>query len=107
MSSEFGYGVCDQNLKLLAADRIAPIGRNWRPQAHAIPADSVMEAGMGNLVNLRKFKKRSAREQSEKQAAANRTQFGRTKSERISAERNANRANDLLDQHRIDGGDAS
>jgi hypothetical protein len=66
-----------------------------------------MEAGMGNLVNLRQFKKRSAREQSEEKAAANRARFGRTKAERISAERRASRASDLLDQHRADGGDAS
>jgi hypothetical protein len=66
-----------------------------------------MEAGMGNLVNLKQFRKRSARQQSEQEAAANRARFGRTKSERISAERSANRANELLDQHRIDGGEAS
>ena len=62
---------------------------------------------MGNLINLRRFKKHAAREQSEQQAAANRARFGRTKSERNSAERSASRANDLLEQHRIDGGDAS
>ena len=62
---------------------------------------------MGNLVNLRQFKKRSARDQSEKEAAANRARFGRTKSERISDERSATRADDLLDQHRIDSEDAS
>lgn len=62
---------------------------------------------MGNLINLRRFKKRSARLRSEEQAAANRARFGRTKAERLSAERHAGRASDLLDQHRIDGGDAS
>jgi hypothetical protein len=69
--------------------------------------DRVMEDGMGNLVNLRQFRKRAAREQSEQRAAANRARFGRTKSERIAAEHSAGRANDFLDQHRIDGGDAS
>jgi hypothetical protein len=69
--------------------------------------DRVMEAGMGNLVNLRQHRKRADRKQSDKEAAANRARFGRTKSERISAERRASRANDLLDQHRIDGGEAS
>jgi uncharacterized protein DUF4169 len=62
---------------------------------------------MGELVNLKRFKKRSEREQAAKQADANRTRFGRTKSERARDELHANRNNDLLDQHRIDGEDAS
>jgi len=66
-----------------------------------------MEAGMGEVVNLKRFKKRVEREQSAKQAEANRTRFGRTKSERTLEERRTNRADDLLDQHRIDGEDAS
>jgi hypothetical protein len=67
----------------------------------------MMGASMGDVVNLKRFKKRSERRQSAKQAEANRTRFGRTKSERILDEQRANRANDLLDQHRIDGEDAS
>jgi len=67
----------------------------------------MMEARMGEVVNLKRFKKRVEREQSEKQAEANRTRFGRTKSERTLEERRTNRADDLLDQHRIDGEDAS
>ena len=62
---------------------------------------------MGDVVNLKRFKKRAAREQSAKEADANRLQFGRTKSERILDERRASRAKDVLDQHRIDGEDAS
>lgn len=62
---------------------------------------------MGDLVNLKRFRKRAEKEQSAKQADANRTQFGRTKSERVLEERRSKRANDLLDQHRIDGEDAS
>ena len=62
---------------------------------------------MGNVVNLKRFRKRIERDQSAKQAEANRTRFGRTKSERVLDERSTKRANDLLDQHRIDGGDAS
>jgi hypothetical protein len=64
-----------------------------------------MGAGMGDLVNLKRFRKRSEREQSAKQAESNRTRFGRTKSERVLDKLRADRANDLLDQHRIDGGD--
>ena len=62
---------------------------------------------MGDIVNLKRFKKRAEREQSAKRADANQTRFGRTKSERILEQRRADRANDLLDQHRIDGEDVS
>jgi hypothetical protein len=64
-------------------------------------------AGMGNLVNLKQFKKRAGRVRSEQEAATNRTRFGRTRSERELEESRADRARDLLDQHRIDGEDAS
>ncbi len=62
---------------------------------------------MGDVVNLKRFRKRAERAQSAKQAEANRTRFGRTKSERVVDERRSKRASDLLDQHRIDGEDAS
>jgi Domain of unknown function (DUF4169) len=67
----------------------------------------MMETAMGDVVNLKRFRKRTEREQSAKQADANRTRFGRTKSERVLDERRTNRTNDLLDQHRIDDEDAS
>ena len=69
--------------------------------------DRVMGAGMADLVNLRQFKKRAARDKSEQEAAGNRARFGRTKSERVLDELRASRASDLLDQHLIDGEDAS
>jgi hypothetical protein len=62
---------------------------------------------MGDVVNLKRFRKRTERAQSAKQADANRARFGRTKSERVLDERRTTRANDVLDQHRIDGEDAS
>jgi hypothetical protein len=62
---------------------------------------------MGDLVNLKRFKKRIARDQSAKQAETNRARFGRTKTERTLDQQRASRANDVLDQHRIDGEDAS
>jgi hypothetical protein len=65
----------------------------------------MMGTGMGDVVNLKRFKKRTEREQSAKQADANRARFGRTKSERVVDERRTKRADDLLDQHRIDGED--
>jgi hypothetical protein len=66
-----------------------------------------MEAGLGEVVNLKRIRKRADRELSAKKADANRTRFGRTKSERVLDQRRAERASDLLDQHRIDGEDAS
>jgi hypothetical protein len=67
----------------------------------------MMGASMGDLVNLKRFRKRVEREQSAKQADANRSRFGRTKSERVLDDKRTSRANDLLDQHRIDGEDPS
>jgi hypothetical protein len=62
---------------------------------------------MGDLVNLKRFRKRAARDQSAEQAEVNRIKFGRNKSERTLEEKRANRTKDLLDQHRINGEDAS
>jgi hypothetical protein len=62
---------------------------------------------MGDVINLNRFKKRQERNQAAKQAEANRARFGRTKSERARNELRNERAKDLLDQHRLDGGDAS
>jgi hypothetical protein len=64
-------------------------------------------ASMGEVVNLKRFKKRAEKQQSAKQAEVNRTRFGRTKSERTLDQQRSSRASDLLDQHRIDGEDAS
>ncbi len=62
---------------------------------------------MGDVVNLKRFKKRSEREQSAMQADANRARYGRTKAERARDQQQKDRAGELLDQHRIDDGDAS
>jgi hypothetical protein len=67
----------------------------------------MMGASMGDVVNLKRFKKRTEREQSAKAADANRARFGRTKSERARDDKQKDRAGNFLDQHRIDGGDAS
>jgi hypothetical protein len=66
-----------------------------------------MEASMGEVVNLKRFRKRTERAQSAKQADANRARFGRTKSERVLDEQRTKSASHLLDQHKIDGEDAS
>ncbi len=62
---------------------------------------------MGDLVNLKRFKKRAEKEQSSRQADANRAKFGRSKSERASEQQRSDRAGDLLEQHRLDGGETS
>jgi Domain of unknown function (DUF4169) len=62
---------------------------------------------MGEVVNLKRFKKRGAREQSAREAEANRARFGRGKAERATDEQRTQRANELLDQHRIDDEGAS
>ena len=62
---------------------------------------------MGDVVNLKRLKKRIERSQSEQQANANRARFGRTKSERAIEEARIGRASDMLDQHRVDGEDPS
>jgi hypothetical protein len=62
---------------------------------------------MGDVVNLRQFRKRAEREKSAKQADTNRARFGRTKSERAQDQMRAKRESDLLDQHRVDGEDAT
>ncbi len=67
----------------------------------------MMETNMADVVNLKRFKKRGEREQSAKQADANRALFGRTKAERARDERRKERAGNLLDQHKLDDGGAS
>ena len=62
---------------------------------------------MGDIVNLKRFRKRSEREQAAKQAETNRARFGRSKSERAADAIRTRRADELLDQHRIDDGNAS
>ena len=62
---------------------------------------------MGDVINLKRFRKRSDRDEAAKQADVNRARFGRTRSERTLEEERASRASNLLDQHRIDGEDAT
>lgn len=62
---------------------------------------------MGEIVNLKRARKRGEREQAAKQADANRARFGRSKSERAADAMRSRRADQILDQHRIEDGDAS
>lgn len=56
---------------------------------------------MGDVVNLKRFRKRVERERAENQAAENRTRHGRTKTERHLDQATDRRLREKLDQHRI------
>lgn len=62
---------------------------------------------MGELVNLKRYRKRSERARSAREAEANRARFGRSKAERSAEAERTRRASELLDQHRIDEEGAS
>ena len=62
---------------------------------------------MGDVVNLNRFRKRTAKQTAAKEADANRARFGRNKSERASEQQRRDRARSMLDQHRLDDGAAS
>ncbi len=62
---------------------------------------------MWDVINLNKRRKRAERERAAVIADANRARFGRTKAERDLSKRQKMRELRLLDQHRIDGEDAS
>ena len=56
---------------------------------------------MGDIVNLKRFKKRVAREEANRDAQAQRVRFGRTKSERQQDQEQNRKLNSALDHHRI------
>ena len=60
---------------------------------------------MGTVVNLKRFKKRTAQDQATKLADVNRARFGRIKAERTQEKDRADRANVALDQHRLSSED--
>ncbi|MBN8982398.1 MAG: DUF4169 family protein [Rhizobiales bacterium] len=59
---------------------------------------------MGDLVNLKRFKKRALRDQAGKNAETNRALFGRTKAEKQRDELESGFAKKSLDNHRVDKG---
>ncbi|MDB5653206.1 MAG: hypothetical protein JWQ94_819 [Tardiphaga sp.] len=62
---------------------------------------------MGDVVNLNRFRKRIERDDAAHKADVNRARFGRSKSERVLEEKRTIRAETMLDQHQINGEDAS
>lgn len=57
---------------------------------------------MGEIVNLRRAKKAKGRAANEKQAAANRTNYGTPKKLRAQAEAEKRRVDERIDAHRLD-----
>jgi hypothetical protein len=56
---------------------------------------------MGEVVNLKRFKKRVARDTAAKEADARRARFGRTNAEREQQEEQNRKLDMTLDRHRI------
>ena len=60
---------------------------------------------MGEVVNLRKARKKIERQEAERTAAANRVLHGRSKAERTLDAQRKTKSNHDLDRHRIETGD--
>ncbi len=56
---------------------------------------------MGDVVNLKRFRKRIEREHAAQRAEENRVSHGRTRSERARDEATGHKLREKLDQHRI------
>jgi hypothetical protein len=56
---------------------------------------------MGDIVNLKRFKKKIARDRAGDDANARRARFGRTKAERKQQDEQNRKLNSTLDHHRI------
>lgn len=60
---------------------------------------------MGEIINLKRYKKQVSRASDEKEAAARRAKFGQSKSERQRDRQREEKLNAALDQHRIGQGE--
>jgi hypothetical protein len=60
---------------------------------------------MGDVVNLRRARKKIERQNAEREAAANRLQHGRSKAQRALDEKRNAKSHRDLDRHRIETGD--
>jgi hypothetical protein len=61
---------------------------------------------MGEIVNLRKFRKQTQKRKEAERAETNRIVHGRSKTERDLQARNSQKLSRHLDEHRIESGDA-
>jgi Domain of unknown function (DUF4169) len=57
---------------------------------------------MGDVVNLKRFKKRAVRDQAAKDADERRVRFGRSKTERRQQQDETRKLDSVLDGHRLD-----
>lgn len=62
---------------------------------------------MGDLINLKKFRKQVERAKAASDAEQNRARFGRTKAQKNLEQQQASRAEQKLDQHLLDDGKSS
>ncbi len=62
---------------------------------------------MGDIVNLRDFRKQRAKQEKSEKAAVNRRKHGRTKAEAERDKREREQRDAILDSKRIDGDDES
>lgn len=62
---------------------------------------------MGSLINLKKARKRIEREKAATTATSNRIRFGRTKAQKSLDRQRVDRADEILDQHRLEDGERS
>ena len=62
----------------------------------------IKRTALGDIINLKRFRKTKARGEADKQAATNRALFGRTRAERERDEREQQQLRDAVDQHRIE-----
>ena len=62
---------------------------------------------MGDLVNLKKFRKQTERAKAAGEAERNRARFGRTKAQKNLEQQQASDAKQKLDQHLLDDGKRS
>jgi len=60
---------------------------------------------MGDIINLRRFRKAAAKQLDDERAAANRTLHGRTKAERVLEASRAEKRRRDIDAHKIETGD--
>ncbi|HWP15708.1 MAG TPA: DUF4169 family protein [Xanthobacteraceae bacterium] len=60
---------------------------------------------MGDIINLRRVRKRDAKRRADEQAAANRTAHGRTKAQRVLEASRAERGRRDFDAHKIETGE--
>jgi hypothetical protein len=65
----------------------------------------IKRAALGDIVNLKRFRKALARKEADRQAAENRALFGQSRAERERIAREKQQLNDAVDRHRIEDED--